>query len=259
MASLNATDANMPVALESFDDCANNSNEENPRMAIDDTEKDCAEKDENRIDVLDNNSNDYNASHKTMEHVKELITNDETSSERSQPESVSNKNHIFFSTQLHVITIVVYFLKFLQPKQYNDRIPDNANANPSQTNPIVENSPNDPLHEHDDNIIDRVNENDVNELDKIFCDKSANPTTSDNDDSRSIPGIDDSDIGDDITNDNRKDSNSLQTINSTNVNASLDSNVFSDVEHRQHQEVHALLFFQFFYCTAIVFQTYYLN
>lgn len=76
----------------------------------------------------------------------------------------------------------------------------------------------------------------MNELNKIFCDKNTNSATSDNDDSRSIPGIEDSDIGDDITNDDRKDSSSLQTSNTANTN--LDSNVFSDVDHQQHQEVH---------------------
>lgn len=126
---------------------------------------------------------------------------------------------------------------FFQPEQYNERIHDNTNANAPQTHPTTENSPNNPLHEHDDNIIDRVNnENDVNELNKIFCDKNTNSATSDNDDSRSIPGIEDSDIGDDITNDDRKDSSSLQTSNTANTN--LDSNVFSDVDHQQHQEVH---------------------
>lgn len=94
------------------------------------------------------------------------------------------------------------------------------------------------MNENEDSIIDRVNnENDVNELDKIFCDKNANSATSDNDDSRSIPGIEDSDIGDDITNDDRKDSSSIQSSNAANVNANLDSNVFNDVDHQQHQEV----------------------
>lgn len=84
-------------------------------------------------------------------------------------------------------------------------------------------------------MIERVNsENEVNELDKIFCDKNANSATSDNDDSRSIPGIEDSDI----TNDDQKDSNSLHTSNTTNTNANLHSNVFSDVDHHQHQEVY---------------------
>lgn len=80
-------------------------------------------------------------------------------------------------------------------------------------------------------------ETDVNEIDKIFCDKNANSTTSDNDDSRSIPGIENSEnIAENITNDNQKDSNSLQTSNTANAN--LDSNVFSDVDqHQQHQEV----------------------
>lgn len=132
-----------------------------------------------------------------------------------------------------------YFLFFFlrQPHQYNEQIHDNANA--LQTHPSTEsNSPNNPLNEHGDNIIDRVStETDVNELDKIFCDKNANSTTSDNDDSRSIPGIENSEtIADNITNDNRKDSNSLQTSNTENAN--LDSNVFSDVDpHQQHQEV----------------------
>lgn len=84
-------------------------------------------------------------------------------------------------------------------------------------------------------MIERINsENEVNELDKIFCDKNANAATSDNDDSRSIPGIEDSDI----TNDDQKDSNSLHTSNTTNTNANLDSNVFRDVDHHQHQEVY---------------------
>lgn len=88
----------------------------------------------------------------------------------------------------------------------------------------------------------------MNELNKIFCDKNANSATSDNDDSRSIPGIEGSDIGDDITNDDRKDSNSLQTSNTANTN--LDSNVFSDVDHQQHQEVHR----KFFNFTAFYFR-----
>lgn len=86
-----------------------------------------------------------------------------------------------------------------------------------------------------DDLIDRVNsENDVNELDKIFCDKNANSAASDNDDSRSMPGIEDSDIGDDITNDDQKDSSSLQASNTANPNSNLDSNVFSNVDHHHH-------------------------
>lgn len=88
-----------------------------------------------------------------------------------------------------------------------------------------------------DDIIDRVNrENDVNELDKIFCDKNANSAASDNDDSRSIPGIEDSDIGDDITNDDQKDNSSLQA---SNTNSNIDSNVYSNVDsHNQQQQQH---------------------
>lgn len=89
-------------------------------------------------------------------------------------------------------------------------------------------------------MIDRVDhaahENDVNELDKIFCDKTANSAASDNDDSHSIPGMCDSDIGDDITNDDQKDNSSMQTSNNANSNATLDSNVFSDVDHHHHQQ-----------------------
>lgn len=125
----------------------------------------------------------------------------------------------------------------MQPEQYNDR----DNTQTSSTNPPTENSPNNPIHDHDGNLINRVNsETDVNELDKIFCDKNANSATSDNDDSRSIPGIEDSDIGDDIANDDHKDSNSLQTSNTANTNPNLDSNVYSDVDrqHQQHQQQH---------------------
>lgn len=108
-------------------------------------------------------------------------------------------------------------------------------------NATNENSPNDPLHEPDDSIIDRVDhagavvhENDVNELDKIFCDKTANSANaSDNDDSHSIPGM-----GDDITNDDRKDNSSMQTSNNANSNANLDSNVFSDVDQHHHHHHH---------------------
>lgn len=85
-------------------------------------------------------------------------------------------------------------------------------------------------------MIDRVNSENVNELDKIFCDKNANSTTSDNDDSRSIPGIEDSDIGDDITNDDQKDSSSLHTSNPASTNPNLA--VYSDVDHQQQQQHH---------------------
>lgn len=100
MASLNATDANMPVALESFDECANNPNDEN-QMATDDNEKSSVEDDDNQvgndtlIDALNDNDNDQNASthagHKTIEHIasiKGMITNDQTPNERSQHQSV---------------------------------------------------------------------------------------------------------------------------------------------------------------------------
>lgn len=124
-----------------------------------------------------------------------------------------------------------------QPEQYNDQIHDNTNSNAPTTNPSTENSPNNPLQELESNMIDRVNsENDVNELDKIFCDKNANSTTSDNDDSRSIPGIEDSDIGDDITNDDQKDSNSLHTSNPASTNPNLA--VYSDVDHQQQHHHH---------------------
>lgn len=107
MASLNATDANMPVALESFDECANQPNDE-IQMASDDNDKASVEDDENRvgndrlIDALDDNdqSNDHNnATHvgdKTMEHIaslKGLIANDQIASDRTpqqQHESVSD-------------------------------------------------------------------------------------------------------------------------------------------------------------------------
>lgn len=143
------------------------------------------------------------------------------------------------------LSILFDFVYSRQPEEYNERIHDNTNANAQQTNPAAEHSPNNPLHEHDDNVIDREhNESDVNELDKIFCDKSANSATSDNDESRSIPGIEDSDIGDDITNDDRKNSSSIQPSNTANANTNLDSNVFSDIDHQQqHQEVHRMLFF----------------
>lgn len=92
MASLNATDTKMPVALESFDECVNNLNEEN-QMATD--EKASAEDDENRvtndtlIDALNDNGNDHDTGHKTIEHIKGMIANDQTTGERSQHHSVS--------------------------------------------------------------------------------------------------------------------------------------------------------------------------
>lgn len=101
MASLNATNANMPVALESFDECANNPNEENQMSTDESGEKTAAENEENRIgsdtliDELDDNDNDRNESHaeqKTMEHIaslKELISNDQVSNEKPQHHSVS--------------------------------------------------------------------------------------------------------------------------------------------------------------------------
>lgn len=111
MASLNATNANMPVVLESFDECANNPNEEN-QMATDESgEKTAAENEENRIgsdtliDELDDNDNDRNeshAEHKTMEHIaslKELISNDQVSNEKPQHHSVSEINNFFHTAQ----------------------------------------------------------------------------------------------------------------------------------------------------------------
>lgn len=257
MASLNATDANMPVALESFDECANNPNDEN-QMATDDSEKDSVKDDENciakdaLIDTLDDNGNDHNVTgNKTIDHIKGMINStDQTTIDRPQHQSVSTSDYSFLYLQ-YIYKNIFVFLH--QPDHYNEQMHDNTNANVSQTNPITENhSPNtNPLHERNndndtDDMIDRVNsENDVNELDKIFCDKNANSATSDNDDSRSIPGIEDSD---DITNDDeeddddddddQKDSNSLETSNTANTNANLDRNVYSDVDHQQqHQEV----------------------
>lgn len=107
MASLNATDANMPVALESFDDCANQNNpvaDENHMAASDENENASIDDDDNRgendstlIDALDVNNDDSNdASHKTMEHIASLkgliASNDQLSSDsRSQQhESVSD-------------------------------------------------------------------------------------------------------------------------------------------------------------------------
>lgn len=90
MASLNATDANMPVALESFDDCANQNNaedEENHRAAASDDNENASiddddhhhrggENDSTLIDALDNNDdnndNSNDAGHKTMEHIASL-------------------------------------------------------------------------------------------------------------------------------------------------------------------------------------------
>lgn len=101
MASLNATDANMPVALESFDECANNPNEDS-QMATDDNEKASVEENENRvandtlIDALDDNGNDHSGSHKTIEHIKGMIANDQTPSERSQHHSVSKEHSTHF-------------------------------------------------------------------------------------------------------------------------------------------------------------------
>lgn len=106
MASLNATDANMPVALESFDECANQPNDEN-QMASDDNDKASVEDDENRcvgndtlIDALDDQNSDHNnsthAGHKTMEHIaslKGMIASDHSSSDRppqQQLQSVSD-------------------------------------------------------------------------------------------------------------------------------------------------------------------------
>lgn len=94
MASLNATEKNMPVALESFDECANNPNDEN-QMASDDTDNVSVEDDENRvandtlIDTLDDNGNDHNRSQKTIDHIKGIISNDQTTCDRTHHQSVS--------------------------------------------------------------------------------------------------------------------------------------------------------------------------
>lgn len=107
MASLNATDANMPVALESFDDCANQSNpedEENHTTASDDNENASIEDDDHRdendtlIDSALCGSNDHSndANKKTIEHISSLkgliASNEDLSSDsRSQHhESVSS-------------------------------------------------------------------------------------------------------------------------------------------------------------------------
>lgn len=114
MASLNATDANMPVALESFDDCANQNSavdEENHRAAAsDDNENASIDDDDNRgendstlIDALDdNNDNSNDAGHKTMEHIaslKGLIASGEHlsgDSRSQQHESVSVVMRIYY-------------------------------------------------------------------------------------------------------------------------------------------------------------------
>lgn len=107
MASLNATDANMPVALESFDECANQPNEEN-QMASDDNDKASVEDDENRvgndtlIDGLDDQTNsdhsrDTHAGHKTMEHIaslKGMIASDQIASDRSPPQQQQHQSVI---------------------------------------------------------------------------------------------------------------------------------------------------------------------
>lgn len=120
MASLNATDANMPVALESFDECANNPNEE-IQMATDDGEKANAENDENRIasdtriDELDDNDNDHNASHaehKTMEHIASLkglissAANDQVTNDKSQHQSVSYNT---FARICDLLKLILYY------------------------------------------------------------------------------------------------------------------------------------------------------
>lgn len=93
MASLNATETNMPVALESFDECANNPIDEN-QMASDDTENVNVEDDENRvandtlIDTLDDNGNDH-SSQKTIDHLKGIIPNDQTTCDGTHHQSVS--------------------------------------------------------------------------------------------------------------------------------------------------------------------------
>lgn len=106
-----------------------------------------------------------------------------------------------------------------------------------------------------DHTADHHDETDVNELDKIFCDKHVNTAASDNDDSHSIPGIagmDDSDI----TNDDQKDDhssmhqqqqqqqNAMQANNAVDSDANLDRNVFSGGgdqhhhHHHHHQQQH---------------------
>lgn len=99
MASLNATDANMPVALKSFVECANNPNEEN-QMATDDCEKASVEDDEHRVgndtridEIIkkDTEQNASHADHKTMDNIasiKGMITSDQVSDEIPQHQSV---------------------------------------------------------------------------------------------------------------------------------------------------------------------------
>lgn len=106
MASMNATDANMPVALESFDDCANQNNpddEENHTTASDDNENASIEGDDQRCEnntligsaLGVNNDHSNDAGTKSIEHIaslKGLIANNEhlSSDSRSQHhESVS--------------------------------------------------------------------------------------------------------------------------------------------------------------------------
>lgn len=281
MASLNATDANMPVALESFDDCANQNNavdEENHRAAasddnenasIDDDDRHRGENDSTLIDALDdNNDNSNDAGHKTMEHIaslKGLIASSEqlSSDSRSQQhESVSTKMKRLKCGEDEE-TYNFQFVR-LQPERFNEQqIHDSTSENAAQISPISEqHSSNHSLREqHDDNGLidhrvvdtaDHHDETDVNELDKIFCDKHVNTAASDNDDSHSIPGIagmDDSDI----TNDDQKDDhssmqqqqqqqNAMQTNNAVDSDANLDRNVFSggggDQHHHHHHHHH---------------------
>lgn len=85
MASLNATDANMPVALESFDDSANNPNEESQmadEKAVDEDEKRAGS------DIDTSQTEDD----KTMAHIaslKSLIAHDQKSNDSPQ-QSVSD-------------------------------------------------------------------------------------------------------------------------------------------------------------------------